>query len=386
MKKKKIVIFGPIQDFGGREVEVNIIAKALENNFDVAILSSSNITENSFALKDLKDVSWNCLSKTLYSNNILLKLLASFSKLLSKGKNPGYFYCNNSFAKKVFNFKVLQRQVIEKEIKTADLVLCCAQLTTQFLPEIVQFCKKNSIPCLVRTTGTIREFDSNQFAFLKDVTTFIHHSERNAKKLNDQINLPYVVIDQCANYEEGLLNLPITVGKSLRFGYLGRLSEEKGILPLAQFFSKNNYSFKIAGDGPQKENILKVIENNTNCEYLGQFKNEQIVNFFSQIDVLVIPSLEESGPLVGLEAMAAGKIIISTDVGAMKERFEGLNGYWFDIKKMQSLEVSLNEIEGLSKDNLEKQMCNNRQRYLIDYKVSKISEKYKNLIDCFINE
>lgn len=384
MNKKKIVIFGPIGDFGGREVEANIIAKALENDFDVTILSSAYMTEHSFALKGTKKTNWNCIPKTLCDKNLVLKLFSKFSKLKRKGENLDYFYCNNSLSKKIFNYNKLQWQVIENEIKDADLVLSCVQLTTQFLPEIVEFCNNNTIPCLVRTTGTIRDFEIEKFKFLNKVTTFIHHSKKNAQNLNKQMNLPFELIDQCANNEEKLLNIPIDVNERLRFGYLGRLSEEKGIVPLTNFFSNNQYCFKIAGDGPQREVILKAIEKNTNCEYLGHFSNEEIVSFFNQIDVLVIPSLEESGPLVGLEAMAAGKLILSTDVGAMKERLGGLNAFWFDISTTKTLEIALKDIQATSKENLDKLMQANRQRYLTEYQEDKIKEKYRNLIYSFV--
>lgn len=253
MSKKKIVIFGPIEDFGGRDVEVNIIAKALENDFEVIILSSAFMTEHSFALKGTKKTNWNCISKTLFDKNLVLKLLSKFSKFKSKGKNLDYFYCNNSLSKKIYNYDKLQLQIIESEIREAYLVLCCVQLTTQFLPQVVNFCKKSNIPCLVRTTGTIRDFEIENFKFLNKVTTFLHHSKKNAQNLNKQINLPFELIDQCANNEEKLLNIPIIVNKTLRFGYLGRLSEEKGILPLTKFFSNNQYCFKIAGDGSQEK-------------------------------------------------------------------------------------------------------------------------------------
>lgn len=384
MDKKKIVVFGPIGDFGGRDVEVNIIAKALEDDFKVTVLSSAYITQNSVALKDLKNTNFNCISKTLYENNIGVKVLANISKLKSQTQKLNYFYSNNSIAKKIFNYPELQWQVIEDEIKTANLVLCCVQLTTQFFPEIVDFCKSNKIPCVVRTTGTIRDFDKSKFSFLENVKAFIHHSQANAQNLNKQIHLPHVIIDQCANYEKSLLSLPTNPNEPFRFGYLGRLSEEKGILPLAEFFSNNNYSFKIAGDGPQREVILKAIEKNTNCEYLGHFSNEEIVSFFNQIDVLVIPSLEESGPLVGLEAMAAGKLILSTDVGAMKERLGGLNAFWFDIRITKTLEIALKDIQATSKENLDKLMQANRQRYLTEYQEDKIKEKYRNLIYSFV--
>lgn len=384
MRKKKIVIFGPIGDFGGREVEVNIIAKALQDNFDVTILSSTYMTENSFALNELQNVSWNCVSKSLYEKSSVLKTFAKFSKLKSKGKYLNYFYCNNAITKKIFNYNKLQWQVIENEIKNANLVLSCMQLTSQFLPEIIQFCSENKIPSLVRTTGTIRKFDSIKFNFLKKATLFIHHSQANALNLNNQINLPYVVIDQCALHEESLLKLPISARSNLRFGYLGRLSEEKGILELVTFFSNKKYCFKVAGNGPQKEIILQTIKKNSLCEYLGQFNSEQITAFFNQIDVLIISSHEESGPLVALEAMAAGKLIISTKVGAMEERLEGLQPFWFDVSHTASLNESIVKLESFTEEQLNELSKKIRNRYLEKYSFEKIKTSYLNLAKEFI--
>lgn len=384
MSKKKIVIFGPIGDIGGREVEVNIIAKAIEDDYDVRLLSAANMTNNSFALEGLKNTIWNSIPKTLYNNNLVLKLFSKFSKLKSKGKSLDYFYCNNSLAKKVFNYNKLQLQVIENEIKEADLVLSCVQLTTQFLPEIVSFCKKNAIPCLVRTTGTIRKIDLEKFYFLKDVSLFLHHSEVNAKNLNSQINLPYEIVDQCANNEEKLLRLPVKVKSPLRFGYLGRLNNEKGILPLAHFFSNNQYPFCFAGDGPLKDEILSILKSNKNSIYLGKINNDEIIQFFEQIDVLIIPSLEETGPLVGVEAMAAAKLIVSTDVGAMKERLVGLNSYWVDIQDEKSLNEETSQIVLLSEDEFREKMNANRERYLQQYQQEIIKNQYRELISSYV--
>jgi len=50
---KKVLIFGPIGDFGGRDVEVNIIAKSLNGKYNISLLSSIYISDKSYALADL---------------------------------------------------------------------------------------------------------------------------------------------------------------------------------------------------------------------------------------------------------------------------------------------------------------------------------------------
>lgn len=382
--KRKILILGPIGDFGGRELEVNIVAGALKNDFDVRVLSTGYMTADSFALKNLNTIKWESVPKKIISKNYLLFFLSFFSKIVNKGKLKNYAYLNNSISKKLFDLDKLYQDEIEKQIKESSLVLLCVQLTSKFLPEIVSFCNGEKIPCLVRTTGTIREVPELDFSFLKKVNLFIHHSEANAYSLNKQINLPYTLIDQCALNEDQFLALEIKSNKELRFGYLGRLTAEKGILPTAEFFSKTNLPFIIAGDGNQKKQLLEIIENKPNCKFIGPLLNENLKLFFDAIDVLIIPSYEESGPLVGLEAMAAGKIIISTKVGAMEERLNGLRSFWFQIENVSSLELAIKQVLSLSESERVMISKDNRARYLEYYSKASLTEKYVSAVNGLI--
>ena len=69
LRRKKILIFGPFGDYGGRDVEVNIIAKALQPHFEVDIISSEYMTKSSFALKNITDkVYFSTLDNELKKN------------------------------------------------------------------------------------------------------------------------------------------------------------------------------------------------------------------------------------------------------------------------------------------------------------------------------
>ncbi|KGO89412.1 glycosyltransferase family 4 protein [Flavobacterium suncheonense] len=378
--KKHIVIAGPIGDFGGRDVEVNIIAKALEKEYQVSIVSTAYMTGSSFALAGLQNTTWKSVPKELYRRSAVLRGLSKFSKRFNKGPKEAYAYLINRFSKKLTDLDRLQWHVLQNELQNADMVLLCVQLTTKFLPETVQYCHEHKIPCLVRTTGTIRNVTETDFDLLKKVRLFIHHSEANAQNLNRQLALPYTVIDQCALAEDQLLALPLSGRKPFRFGYLGRLSAEKGILPIARFFAQTDCPFVVAGDGPQKAELQTIIRDSSNCTYMGLLQNHELHAFFSQIDVLVIPSYEESGPLVGLEAMAAGKIIISTKVGAMEERLAPLEGHWFAIENLATFESSINKVNALSLDDYQAAAALLRKRYKDEYSFEAVALKYQKLI------
>ncbi len=208
LSKKNILIFGPIADFGGREVEVNFIAKALRETYNVQILSTGYMTENSFAIQGT-DVKWNSVFKIFYDNNLSIKGLSFFSKLFNRGNKKAYGYVNNAVMKRISNLNAIYLKIILKELQHVDAVILCTQLSSQFLPEVIGYCHQHAIPVLLRTTGTIREIPQSSQEFLKKVTLFVHHSLSNANRLNKQILLPFSIIDQSALFEKQLLDLPI---------------------------------------------------------------------------------------------------------------------------------------------------------------------------------
>lgn len=380
--KKKVLILGPIGDFGGREVEVNIISKALKNDFEISMFSTGYMTEKSSALQGLSNVDWGSALKILVKDNFILNLFSKISKIKNKGHLSSEAYINNPASKFFFNLDFLIWKQIEKQLKKKDVVILCVQLTTKFLPEIVNYCHLNNIKCLIRTTGTIRKIEVSEFQFLRKVNLFIHHSEKNANNLNVQIALPYEIIDQCALNEKGLLKLEHEIKRKLRYGYLGRLSEEKGIVGIADFFANKAYDFIIAGEGHQEDEVKEIIKDSTYCTYIGAIENDKICDFFNQIDVLIIASHEETGPLVGLEAMAAGKLIISTKVGAMVDRFSSLKSFWFNIENVSSLQDRINEIESLKPQEFNLLSIANRVKYEDEYSFHAIALKYQNIILC----
>ena len=384
--KKKILLFGPIGDFGGRDIEVNIIGNAICDQYDVAIFSSIYITDNSSAVTGLKNVGFNSFEKEIYKTNLILRGLSLFFYLKNRKNKLAYAYVKNVISSLFFDFEKARKKILLNQIQEADAIIACVQLTSMYLKEAIEIAHELNKPFLVRTTGTINEFEVNSFQFLKKATCFIHHSESNADNLNKQIPLPYIIIDQCAQFEQKLLALPINEC-NIVYGYLGRLSEEKGILELLSFFNKTNHvKLLIAGDGPLKSEVLLAVNQLENIEYLGQSLPEDLDIFFKKIDILIIPSNEESGPLVGLEAMASAKVILSTKVGAMEERLSPtLNNFWFDNTNEQSFLDNLSQLKNLNKETYNQIAKSNRERYLDEYQFTSIKNKYNGCLTKYLN-
>lgn len=83
-----------------------------------------------------------------------------------------------------------------------------------------------------------------------------------------------------------------------------------------------NFKLIVVGDGPYKGQLIKEIKENNlenHIEIIGAVPNEKIIDYYSQADIFIMPSMEEGFPRVLLEAMAMGVPYVASDVGAVRE-------------------------------------------------------------------
>lgn len=123
-------------------------------------------------------------------------------------------------------------------------------------------------------------------------------------------------------------DLPVHDNKSIIVGSVGRLHLQKGyeyLIKSAEKILENNPNvrFVIAGDGELK-NELNELAKSVGVENVFTFLGNQndIASVIKQFDVFVLPSLWEGLPLVLLEAMAAKKPIVATNVNGISEIIE----------------------------------------------------------------
>ncbi|WP_341527222.1 glycosyltransferase family 4 protein [Nostoc sp. UHCC 0302] len=129
-------------------------------------------------------------------------------------------------------------------------------------------------------------------------------------------------------------------GKPLTLGYIGRIDQTKGIELLLQALEQipqQDWELKVAGKAPDSyKDTLEKRYPMPNVRYLGFIKPEE---FFSNIDVLVVPSLwqEPLGRTV-LEAYAHGVPVIGSNKGGIPEIIEeGRTGFVFNTEHLETL-------------------------------------------------
>ncbi|MBI9042250.1 glycosyltransferase family 4 protein [Lutibacter sp.] len=383
---KKVLIIGPIGDFGGRELEVGFIAHALRPTYDVTICSTGNVSNTSQVYHFNTKQKVVTLNQLVYKKYIGLKLLAHLSFLKNFNKALTVVnLTNNKLAKRFLNYNKKRLIVLKDLIYQFDAVFICAQLSSSLISEIIAISKAFHKPILFRTTGTIRNNMVSDSAIFKKIDVFIHHSINNASNFeNYYFKHSYVLIDQCAFNEIDLLKVPLKERKIKKFIVLSRLSIEKQVDIVIKAFdavSEEGDCLYIYGDGEEKEN-LKILKFKSTIIFKGFVKQSDLPTIFNESDCLIVSSLDEAGPLTGLEAMASGVLTISTRVGAMEERLEN-DCFWYNGTQ-EDLEARFKEVKKLSSKEVHELSKKVRERYLKSYRIATIERKYLEVVDAYI--
>jgi glycosyltransferase involved in cell wall biosynthesis len=178
---------------------------------------------------------------------------------------------------------------------------------------------------------------------------------------------------------------------SLRLLAVGRLVEKKGFhfLIAALAGLKIPFTLTIVGDGPERERLRQLIILN-NLEnrvvFHGSVTHSELPHLYAETDVVVVPSIQDcSGdrdglPNVVLEAMASGRAVVASDVGAISSAItDNENG----LLVLPADPVALGHaIRRLAADeDLRARLGHNgRLRAERDYDVSRCSERFHQLL------
>lgn len=127
------------------------------------------------------------------------------------------------------------------------------------------------------------------------------------------------------------------------FGFIGRLTEEKGIDNLMRALAllpRDRIRMMIAGRvSDEEQRRLRTLAPEARIEFMGFVSPD---DFYRQVDVVVAPSIwHDPGPLVVADAKAAGRPLLGTRFGGMPEVIEdGVTG-WLTEADPQSLAKSM---------------------------------------------
>lgn len=224
------------------------------------------------------------------------------------------------------------------------------------------------------------------YDFYKENTNYFKESKTSI--LSNAMDIEEITRVDLSKSEEVINEFNIPRDKII-LGFIGRLDEQKGIIPFIEEFAKHKEDFNdcrvlLVGSGEQEYEIKELIKK---LELQDMFIltgfQDDVYKFYPIIDVFFLPSLYEGLPMVLLEAMVFKKTIVSMDVGSIGELISDKTGI---LIKKEDYKTFINSLKYI-KDNKNKvESYGNkasifvRENYNIESYVEKIEKKYKSLI------
>ena len=190
------------------------------------------------------------------------------------------------------------------------------------------------------------------------------------------------------NTKKYLLKKAFNVEEAFLFGFVARMTEEKGHQVLIEAFSKlfahrsiTENIFLILVGGGKLEATLKdhigTLGLSKKIFVTGTFDEKDKYYYYSILDAFVFPSLAEGFGIVLIEAMAAGLPIISSDLEVLQEVGDGTVLY-FETGNSDDLAEKMYDLY-VRRDKLENLGLSAKERVKDLYTMEKFIDNYENL-------
>jgi glycosyltransferase involved in cell wall biosynthesis len=230
---------------------------------------------------------------------------------------------------------------------------------------LTKHCLKANIPYILysgETINTAEVYEKNparkilRSFIINNANGFFVYCEKakeyieGFKRKSDEIDVVINSIDT-NNFISKLNGIEEVKNKVCKILFVGDLLKLKGIEYLLKAYSllddetKEISSLIIGGGGEDRDNLLKIIEQNKlkNVIITGKLKYIDTLKYFKDCDIFVLPSVRERFGLVLQEAACAGKPLIgSIYAGGSFELIEdNKNGFIIDPKNTEDFSSKL---------------------------------------------
>lgn len=127
---------------------------------------------------------------------------------------------------------------------------------------------------------------------------------------------------------------------------LNRLVRGKGTEVAVAACAKSNLPLKVAGSGPELENLKKLA--NKNIEFLGEVSDLEREKLYAGAKALIVASEDEDFGITSVEAQASGTPVIASGAGGYLETIiPGKTGEFYQPGKMGNSYVDHSSVENL---------------------------------------
>jgi len=351
---------------GASKIAIDTAQMLYDNKYDVIFFSATH-KENNYKFKQVTTDQKECLTdgiKGAFRGIKNRKVEKEFAKLLDSLDKDNTIIHIHGWTKSLSSviFKVINKKQFKMVLTVHDYFSSCPNGGYFNYPKC-KICKKKamSFDC-IKTNCDSRNYFVKLYRVIRQKV-----QNKNIKKI--QGNCIYV-----SDFSEKVLkNTNISNWNSIRidnpidfpkvdfknsskneyFGFLGRLSKEKGIDLFCEAITKVNVKGIVIGDGVEKERLEKEY---SNIEFVGWKNSKEVSEILKKVKVLVFTSLwYEAMGMTALEAQSMGIPVIVGDECATSDYIENnKNGLIFKSGNVDSLVDNLKKCDDKLIDKMSK--------------------------------
>lgn len=179
---------------------------------------------------------------------------------------------------------------------------------------------------------------------------------------------------------------PITPHTPKRLMFAGRFNPQKNVLFLVEVLEQVadlDWEMNMLGDGPLMEAVRVRIQDMQLAERVrlhGWVTPETVEDVMSQSDLLLLPSLSEGMPVVGVRALGHGLAILGSDIGGILDVVRhGRNGLLCPVNDMEAFVQALREM--LTSDGRLQAMKQASRTLAGEFDLQRIARKYEQIFE-----
>lgn len=364
----KVLHVLPMNKMSGAERMALLICKNLKKYEPIVVCGGDNLSKV-FSESGIKNYSLS------FSNKTIIKTVNGLKKIIEENDIKIIHAHDNTASVTSY----LTKKIFGLDIKIVSHIHNC-----------YPFLKGNGI------NKKIDKFIRNKYDFNitcgKVVSDFYkkntdYFNENNVLSISNAIDIDYVTKVNKKDVEEVVKKFSIPTDKKV-LGFVGRLDEQKGIIPFIKEVSKyksefNDSIFLLVGDGSQQEEVRALLRD-LNLEelfILTGFQKE-VNTFYPIIDIFFLPSLYEGLPMVLLEAMAFKKAVVSMNVGSISEVINNDTGILIESEDYSRFVNELIKIK--NNESLYKRLGESAFNHIKEnYNIKNYRNKLENIYDSF---
>ncbi|WP_333786978.1 glycosyltransferase family 4 protein [Methanomethylovorans sp.] len=312
-------------------------------------------------------------------DNIFLKIMSivraqleiSFKILsVSRKVDSGFFFVSGTLFLPIIICRTLRKEAV--------LVNPASEYSrTKLMYQKNSFLKR-TFPVIVKLMEDITQISSSKIILSSpSLSSYLSLSKYSSKIVyapGEYVQLDKFMLKKAFDHRDNMV------------GYVGRLSEEKGILNFIESIpiilgKRSDLKFLIIGDGPLKESInIFLREHNLQAQVdiLGWIPHDKLPFYLNQLKILVLPSYTEGLPNIVLESMACGTPVLATPVGSIPDLIEN-DRTGFILKDNSPYSIADKIIESLNNDHLAAISGEAINHVVKEYSFESVVQKYSQI-------